>query len=352
MADDSNPSLDVEKTCFIYLETCKALQDQHAPLTDDQRYEPLGRLQQNALFFRLAKQKCFSELVRWQNWILSVIRSLGNLLPKSKENILHIQLAKASYHRAWQLYKFKLYVEVSIYFLSQTAKETGALQNQVEELTSKLQLEKRMRTAEEVSFAANGIIAEGIKAVDGFLQSNIALKSLNLSGNSIGDEGVKSLCDILVDNSCIQKLQLSGSSFSDEVGIFKPAGAILENKSILSIYLNSNYGGPLGAAALAKGLEGNKSLRVSFFFPSFLRNYQGFLSKTYRSGDPVTGQRNYTYMDAVKPNLGGERLRFGLRPAMLLVAAAKLTEAETELRYEPYILGKKIWALLNELRGS
>ncbi|KAL8517498.1 hypothetical protein ACS0TY_015662 [Phlomoides rotata] len=94
-----------------------------------------------------------------------------------------------------------------------------------------------------------------------------------------------------------------------EVGIFKPAGAILENKNILSIYLN-NYGGPLGAAALAKGLEGNKSLRISFFFPSFLRNYQGLLSKTYRSGDPVTGQRNYTYMDAVKPNLGGERLRF------------------------------------------
>ncbi|KAL8535957.1 hypothetical protein ACS0TY_011559 [Phlomoides rotata] len=111
---------------------------------------------------------------------------------------------------------------------------------EVEELTSKLQLEKRMRTAEEVSFAANGITAEGIKAVDGFLQSNIALKSLNLSGNSIGDEGVKSLCDILVDNSCIQKLQLSGSSFGDEVGIFKPAGAILENKSILSIYLK-NY---------------------------------------------------------------------------------------------------------------
>lgn len=24
----------------------------------------------------------------------------------------------------------------------------------------------------------------------------------------------------------------------------------------------------------------------------------------YRSGDPVTGQRNYTYMDAIKANLG------------------------------------------------
>lgn len=28
------------------------------------------------------------------------------------------------------------------------------------------------------------------------------------------------------------------------------------------------------------------------------------LSECYRTGDPVTGKRNYTYMDAVKANLG------------------------------------------------
>ncbi|KAG6429616.1 hypothetical protein SASPL_107668 [Salvia splendens] len=144
------------------------------------------------------------------------------------------------------------------------------------------------QTAEEVSFAANGITAKGIMAFDGILQSNIALKSLNLSGNSIGDEGVKCLCDILVKNSGIQKLQLSSSAFGDEgakaiaemlkknstlriielnnnlidySGFSSIAGALLENKTILSIYLNGNYGGPLGASALAKGLEGNKSLR-------------------------------------------------------------------------------------------
>ncbi|KAG8366570.1 hypothetical protein BUALT_Bualt17G0093700 [Buddleja alternifolia] len=143
-------------------------------------------------------------------------------------------------------------------------------------------------TAEEVSFAYNGITADGIKAFDGILQSNIALKTLNLSGNSIGDEGVKSLCDILVTNSSIQKLQLSRAEFGDEgakaiakmlkknstllvieldnnlidhFGFSSLAGALLENNSISSIYLNGNYGGPLGAAALAKGLEGNKSLR-------------------------------------------------------------------------------------------
>ncbi|KAL9417548.1 hypothetical protein AB3S75_040516 [Citrus x aurantiifolia] len=34
------------------------------------------------------------------------------------------------------------------------------------------------------------------------------------------------------------------------------------------------------------------------------------LSQCYRSGDPVTGQRNYTYMDAVKANLGGKKVIF------------------------------------------
>lgn len=42
-----------------------------------------------------------------------------------------------------------------------------------------------------MSFAANGITAAGIKALDGVLQANIVLKTLNLSGNPIGDEGVK-----------------------------------------------------------------------------------------------------------------------------------------------------------------
>lgn len=47
------------------------------------------------------------------------------------------------------------------------------------------------QVAEDVNFAANGITAEGIKAFDGILQSNITLKTLNLSGNNIGDEGAK-----------------------------------------------------------------------------------------------------------------------------------------------------------------
>ncbi|KAL3511242.1 hypothetical protein ACH5RR_030643 [Cinchona calisaya] len=147
------------------------------------------------------------------------------------------------------------------------------------------------KTAEEVNFAANGITADGIKAFDGVLQSNIALKTLDLSGNLIGDEGAKALCDILMENSGIQKLRLNSTGLADEgakaiaellkknstlrtlelnnnlidhSGFSGIAEALLENKSIQVLHLNGNYGGALGAAALAKGLEGNTSLRDLF----------------------------------------------------------------------------------------
>ncbi|KAG6536510.1 hypothetical protein ZIOFF_001568 [Zingiber officinale] len=45
--------------------------------------------------------------------------------------------------------------------------------------------------AEEVDFSGNGIIAVGLKALYGVLQTNTMLKTLNLSGNNIGDEGAK-----------------------------------------------------------------------------------------------------------------------------------------------------------------
>ncbi|CAI9261566.1 unnamed protein product [Lactuca saligna] len=92
------------------------------------------------------------------------------------------------------------------------------------------------QVAEEINFADNGITAEGIKAFDGILRSNISLKVLNLSGNNIGDEGAKVLCDILVDNSGIQKLQLNSTNIGDE-GFSGLVEALLENKSLSSLYL-------------------------------------------------------------------------------------------------------------------
>ncbi|XWS15162.1 hypothetical protein CRYUN_Cryun35bG0070700 [Craigia yunnanensis] len=43
---------------------------------------------------------------------------------------------------------------------------------------------------------------------------------------------------------------------------------------------------------------------------SFVTYYTStLLAACYRSGDPVNGQRNYTYMDAVRSNLGGVKVK-------------------------------------------
>ncbi|CAL1412508.1 unnamed protein product [Linum trigynum] len=48
---------------------------------------------------------------------------------------------------------------------------------------------------------------------------------------------------------------------------------------------------------------------VMFLF-SFVTYYTStLLASCYRSGDPLTGKRNYTYMDAVKSNLGGSMVK-------------------------------------------
>ncbi|RXH79658.1 hypothetical protein DVH24_040805 [Malus domestica] len=119
------------------------------------------------------------------------------------------------------------------------------------------------QTAEEVSFAANGITGTGMKAFDGVLQSNVMLKTLNLSGNPIGDEGAKgarAIAEMLKKNSTLRVLELNNNMI-DYSGFTSLAGALAENNTLRNIHLNGNYGGALGANALAKGLEGNKSLR-------------------------------------------------------------------------------------------
>ncbi|KAF5745362.1 amino acid permease 3 [Tripterygium wilfordii] len=45
---------------------------------------------------------------------------------------------------------------------------------------------------------------------------------------------------------------------------------------------------------------------VMFLFAVVNLYTSNLLSQCYRTGDPLTGQRNYTYMDAVKANLGGK----------------------------------------------
>ncbi|WOH13744.1 hypothetical protein DCAR_0933255 [Daucus carota subsp. sativus] len=47
---------------------------------------------------------------------------------------------------------------------------------------------------------------------------------------------------------------------------------------------------------------------VMILFAFVILYTSNLLSQCYRSGDPVTGPRNYTYMDAVRANMGGRRV--------------------------------------------
>ncbi|KAK1296545.1 Amino acid permease 2 [Acorus calamus] len=48
---------------------------------------------------------------------------------------------------------------------------------------------------------------------------------------------------------------------------------------------------------------------VMLLFALVIYYTSNLLSQCYRTGDPVTGRRNYTYMDAVKSNLGGVKVK-------------------------------------------
>ncbi|KAG6490121.1 hypothetical protein ZIOFF_051404 [Zingiber officinale] len=61
---------------------------------------------------------------------------------------------------------------------------------------------------EEVDFSGNGITAVGLKALDGVLQMNTMLKTLNLSGNNIGDEGAKEFTQSRFSALCLASSSL------------------------------------------------------------------------------------------------------------------------------------------------
>jgi hypothetical protein len=49
---------------------------------------------------------------------------------------------------------------------------------------------------------------------------------------------------------------------------------------------------------------------VMLLFAAVIYYTSTLLAECYRTGDPATGKRNYTYMDAVRSNLGGGRVVF------------------------------------------
>lgn len=62
---------------------------------------------------------------------------------------------------------------------------------------------------EEINLSSTGITGAGLKALDGVLQSNIVLKTLNLSGNPIGEEGAKVYSRIVVLVSHAEEFQIA-----------------------------------------------------------------------------------------------------------------------------------------------
>ncbi|TYK14202.1 protein NLRC3 [Cucumis melo var. makuwa] len=95
------------------------------------------------------------------------------------------------------------------------------------------------------------------------------IQTLRLNSTDVGDEGAKAVSEMLKKNSSLRIIELNNNMI-DYSGFTSLGGALLENNTIRNIHLTGNYGGALGANALAKGLEGNKSLRIAcdqFDFP-------------------------------------------------------------------------------------
>ncbi|XP_052203453.1 amino acid permease 3-like [Diospyros lotus] len=99
----------------------------------------------------------------------------------------------------------------------------------------------------------------------------------------------------------------TGSKCFDEDGRLKRTGNVwTASAHIITAVIGS---GVLSLAWATAQLGWIAGPTVMFLF-SFVTYYTStLLAACYRSGDPVTGKRNYTYMDAVQSNLGGIKVK-------------------------------------------
>ncbi|KAA8546438.1 hypothetical protein F0562_002823 [Nyssa sinensis] len=98
-----------------------------------------------------------------------------------------------------------------------------------------------------------------------------------------------------------------GSKCFDDDGRLKRTGTVWTGSAhIITAVIGS---GVLSLAWATAQLGWIAGPAVLFMF-SFVTYYtSALLAACYRSGDPVTGKRNYTYMDAVQSNLGGVKVK-------------------------------------------
>ncbi|XP_061372197.1 amino acid permease 3 isoform X3 [Gastrolobium bilobum] len=105
----------------------------------------------------------------------------------------------------------------------------------------------------------------------------------------------------------IDGLQQGGSKCFDDDGRLKRTGTVwTASAHIITAVIGS---GVLSLAwAIAQlGWIAGPSVMLLFSFVTFYTS--SLLCVCYRSGDQVTGKRNYTYMDAVRSNLGGFKVK-------------------------------------------
>lgn len=101
--------------------------------------------------------------------------------------------------------------------------------------------------------------------------------------------------------------QHPGSKCFDDDGRLKRTGNVwTASAHIITAVIGS---GVLSLAWATAQLGWVAGPPVMFLFSLVTYYTSTLLSACYRSGDPVTGKRNYTYMDAVRSNLGGLQVK-------------------------------------------
>ncbi|KAK4572742.1 hypothetical protein RGQ29_030960 [Quercus rubra] len=105
----------------------------------------------------------------------------------------------------------------------------------------------------------------------------------------------------------IDVIPQSGSKCYDDDGRLKRTGTVWTASSHI---ITAVIGSGVLALAWAIAQLGWVAGPIVMFLFSFVTYYtSALLSACYRSGDPVNGKRNYTYMDAVRSNLGGSKVK-------------------------------------------
>ncbi|KAM1079747.1 hypothetical protein EV1_014354 [Malus domestica] len=98
-----------------------------------------------------------------------------------------------------------------------------------------------------------------------------------------------------------------GSKYFDEDGRLKRTGTVWTSSAhIITAVIGSGVLS-LAWATTQLGWVAGPSVMLLFSFVTYYTST--LLSACYRSGDSVTGKKNYTYMDAVRSNLGGAKVK-------------------------------------------